>query len=220
MKRCSKCGVEKDPSNYHKDKRTTDGLNRQCKACWSAYRKAKYPQVKEYYADKCKRWREQNNQYNKDRNKQWMQDNKERRKAYKRKYRSENRDAINAYKRKQLARDMKNPIYRLEQSLRRKLRKCVKKVVIGSYTKASVELLGCDLEFFKQYLEEQFTTGMTWDSYGPKGWHMDHIIPVCSFDLSNPDEVARCFRYTNIQPLWAEDNAAKGSKIPQELLDE
>jgi hypothetical protein len=71
-------------------------------------------------------------------------------------------------------------------------------------------LLGCTLEFLKGYLEAQFVEGMTWDNYGE--WHIDHIIPCADFDLSNPVAQETCFHYSNLQPLWAEDNLKKGNK--------
>jgi len=66
------------------------------------------------------------------------------------------------------------------------------------------------LDFLKQYLKKQFRPGMTWDNYGK--WHIDHIIPCCKFDLSKPKEQQKCFHYTNLQPLWAEENRKKGRK--------
>ena len=61
------------------------------------------------------------------------------------------------------------------------------------------------------HLEAQFKPGMTWDNYGLKGWHVDHIRPCASFDLRDPEQQRRCFHYTNLQPLWAEENLKKGS---------
>jgi hypothetical protein len=71
------------------------------------------------------------------------------------------------------------------------------------------ELIGCSVEFLKQYLESKFKPGMSWDNYGYRGWHIDHIRPLSSFDLTNLDQQKIAFHYTNLQPLWAEENLAK-----------
>ena len=79
--------------------------------------------------------------------------------------------------------------------------------------KKTLELTGCTLEFLYNYLESKFTKGMSWDNYGKFGWHIDHIIPCSSFDMSNPEEQKKCFHYTNLQPLWWLDNLKKSNKI-------
>jgi len=60
------------------------------------------------------------------------------------------------------------------------------------------------------YLEKMFTDGMTWDNYGQ--WHLDHIRPCASFDLSDVEQRKACFHFTNLQPLWAKDNLIKGTQ--------
>jgi len=67
-------------------------------------------------------------------------------------------------------------------------------------------LLGCSIEDFKKHLESQFKEGMTWKNHGRKGWHIDHIQQCCTFDLTNEDEQRKCFHYSNLRPLWAEEN--------------
>jgi hypothetical protein len=67
-------------------------------------------------------------------------------------------------------------------------------------------------DLFK-HLESKFTEGMSWSNYGYKGWHVDHIKPCASFDLSDPEEQKKCFHYTNLQPLWWYDNFKKGAKL-------
>jgi len=75
------------------------------------------------------------------------------------------------------------------------------------------KLLGITIKELKTYLEGKFQQGMTWGNYGFYGWHCDHIIPLASFDLTNPEEQRKAFHYTNLQPLWAKDNLHKHSKI-------
>jgi hypothetical protein len=74
-----------------------------------------------------------------------------------------------------------------------------------------MELLGCSISDFRKYLEKQFSEGMTWDNHGFNGWHIDHIKPCASFDLTIPEEQQKCFHYSNMQPLWAQDNLSKSS---------
>lgn len=83
----------------------------------------------------------------------------------------------------------------------------------------SLKLVGCAVEELKIYLETIFYphpfTGeiMSWDNYGILGWHVDHIIPISSFNLSDKDQSLKACHYTNLQPLWAVDNLAKGDKL-------
>jgi hypothetical protein len=53
---------------------------------------------------------------------------------------------------------------------------------------------------------------MSWENYGLKGWHIDHIKPLEKFNLLDLEQLKRACHYTNLQPLWAEDNLSKGSK--------
>lgn len=91
------------------------------------------------------------------------------------------------------------------------LRARVRSVLNGNVKSAStMELLGCSMEFFKQHLENQFVENMTWDNYGD--WHIDHIIPCCSFDLSIAEEQKKCFNYVNLRPLWGYENLLKAQQ--------
>ena len=87
------------------------------------------------------------------------------------------------------------------------------KLVFNSIVKKNkkVEILGCTPEFLKEYLEKQFTEGMTWENHGLYGWHIDHIIPLSS--ATTKEEVIKLNHYSNLQPLWAIDNLKKGGII-------
>lgn len=103
-----------------------------------------------------------------------------------------------------------NPQYRLKCNLRSRLSKAIKNQ--NTNKSANTEkLIGCSIEELKHYIENKFTEGMTWENYGK--WHIDHIIPCSSFDLTIKEEQYKCFHYTNLQPLWASDNLKKGNKI-------
>lgn len=54
---------------------------------------------------------------------------------------------------------------------------------------------------------------MSWDNYGFSGWHIDHILPLASFDLTDPAQQSECFNFKNLRPLWAKDNLSKGAKV-------
>lgn len=102
---------------------------------------------------------------------------------------------------------LKDPTKRLIQNLRNRLYFSLKGKTKFSTT---LELVGCSIEELWQHLESQFQPGMTKENYGK--WHVDHKIPCASFDLSESTQQKQCFHYTNLQPLWAEDNFKKGKK--------
>jgi hypothetical protein len=83
----------------------------------------------------------------------------------------------------------------------------------NSKTSSTFNLLGCTIDKFINYMEDLFAPGMTWDNHGLHGWHIDHIKPCAAFDLTRKEEQKQCFHYTNLQPLWAEDNRRKGAQF-------
>lgn len=77
----------------------------------------------------------------------------------------------------------------------------------------SFSMVGCPVGFLRSYIEAKFEKGMTWDNYGE--WHVDHIRPCASFDLSDKEQVIQCFNWRNLQPMWASENSSKGSNYAQ-----
>jgi hypothetical protein len=75
----------------------------------------------------------------------------------------------------------------------------------------TITILGCSIRDFIRHIESKFLTGMTWDNYGKMGWHIDHIKPCATFDLTRPEDQRICFNYRNLQPLWGIDNLRKNS---------
>jgi len=71
--------------------------------------------------------------------------------------------------------------------------------------------LGCSVSFLVKYIEGLWIKGMSWENRGRGSgkWEIDHKIPCCSFDMSDPKQQKDCFHYSNLQPLWYEDDLLK-----------
>lgn len=132
----------------------------------------------------------------------WRLNNKEKISAYNSKYSKEHREEIN--KREKIKRDS-DPVYRMKLNLRKMTRRSIKNFNV----KGNSKLLGCSYSKVRDHLTKQFRDGMSWDNYGE--WHIDHIIPLASANTEK--EVEKLFHYTNLQPLWAEENLIKGNTI-------
>lgn len=141
----------------------------------------------------------------KERRKRYVENNLEKVKEQRRLYKINNREKVTRYEREKRRSD---PRYRLNSSLNS---------LIGQYrrrynykgNKTTKEILGCDIDFFIEYISEKFTEGMTMDNYGE--WTIDHIIPISQ--VKTQEDIEKLNHYTNLQPLWAKENSSKGKKI-------
>jgi hypothetical protein len=105
--------------------------------------------------------------------------------------------------------------FKLRHQLRVRLNGIVaKNQKVGS----AVNDLGCSTQYLKKHIESKWQPGMTWDNWTKDGWHIDHIRPLSSFDLSDRSQLLQACNYTNLQPLWATDNLIKGSKVGGDLF--
>jgi len=82
----------------------------------------------------------------------------------------------------------------------------------GGYKKQdrAYNMLGCTFDYFKNYIESLFKSGMSWENRSE--WHLDHIIPIAS--AKTYEEIVKLNHYTNFQPLWAKENQLKGAQLP------
>lgn len=205
MKTCKKCKVEKEFSDFSKQKKGKNGYRSNCKKCISQSSK-KYS--KQYHLDnkvnlnkKNKDYRLNNKEKVKEYNKEYRLNNKEKSKEYN----LNNKDKNNE---RQKNRKLNEPLFKLIVNTRSLIGSSIRN---NGYSKKSktYEILGCSFEQFKAHLESQFTEGMTWSIYGQ--WHLDHIYPVSR--AIDEEHLIKLNHYTNFQPLWAEDNIKKGNKI-------
>lgn len=101
--------------------------------------------------------------------------------------------------------------YRLRHNLSTRLWRAARRDGVRKSNRTAA-LIGCSIDELRACLEKQFKPGMSWENYGPV-WHVDHIKPCVSFDLTKPEQQRECFHFSNLQPLFAEDNLKKGCKI-------
>lgn len=76
-----------------------------------------------------------------------------------------------------------------------------------------MELVGCDLTFFKSHLKSLWQEGMSWDNYGHGlwKWSIDHNPPLAMYDMEDVEQQKIAFHWTHSFPMWNSENCAKGS---------
>jgi hypothetical protein len=214
---CTQCGLEKELFKFEKRSASKDGHNASCKVCRNFY----YENNKERRKECKKIWRENNKEYsreyyykNQEYYKQCSRDyykkNREVKLQYSKDYSKNNRESINKKIKNKSDKD-------INFKLNRRIRATINTEINRNRNKntksyKTLELLGCSISEARSYLESKFLEGMSWDNHGLKGWHIDHIKPLASFDLTDPEQQKQAFHYTNLQPLWWQENLQKGSK--------
>ena len=184
---CSKCKEIKDVSNFNKSNRNKSGLRAECKKCQNNYYKHNTEKIK-------------------NRRKERYIENADKELVRNKKYYNKNKSEI--IKNLTIKRKT-NPIFRLKNNMRSRLIQFLKSNNLHKDNQ-TFDIVGCSPEFLKEYLEKQFTEGMSWDLVG-NHIHIDHIIPLSS--SNNKDEIYKLCHYTNLQPLWSKDNLKKSNKI-------
>ena len=113
--------------------------------------------------------------------------------------------------------------FKIAAALRTRLNHAINDQKVGS----AVNDLGCSISKLKIYLQLKFIRNprklkqtMNWDNWTRDGWHIDHIKPLSSFNLTNPEELKKACHYSNLQPLWAKDNLKKGNKLLSDTIVE
>jgi hypothetical protein len=181
MKLCNHCKTEKEYSEFNKDRYSRDGFDNECRECHSYFNKI---------------WRLKNLDKCLNQSREWKRNNKEKNLATTKKWQKKQFDT--------------NSDYALAHSLRTRLNQALR----SNYKAGSaVKDLGCSIEEFRKHIEHQFKPGMSWNNRGRWGenvWHIDHIKPLSKFDLTNREEFLKACHYSNLQPMWCDENNIKG----------
>ena len=234
MKICTKCLVEKEESEFHKNKNKKDGLHIWCKECKKQYNKeynAK-PEIKEKRKQHNEQWRSilENKQYQKD----WRHrsENKEKLKQYQKKYeakpgikekKKQHRTLPEIKKRKnQLEKEKRllDPCFKLKKNISRAICKYFKNSGGSKQGSSILSKLPYTMQELKIHIESLWEPWMNWGNHGSydpnkRTWRIDHIRPHSSFRYDNMDcqEFKDCWVLSNLKPLEAMENIKKGIKI-------
>lgn len=193
MKPCKACEQIKPFAEFRK-KSGIDKYESCCKECSRAAARAHYAENTSAYADSGKKYRDRNS---------------EAISAKKAEYARKNRQATTDRQARWAKEKRKvDPLFALKARLRSMLSDVFRN---GGYTKKAkaVEILGCDWHDLQRHIERQFTKGMSWENRG--AWEIDHIVPLATAKTEADIISLNCF--TNLRPMWAAANNAKGDTI-------
>lgn len=228
QKTCSKCGATKLLAEFYRKK---DGLNGRaaiCIACDKANGAAYYRANTASVAARGRRWSRQNSERHRSLQAAWYENNRDHVNAASIAWRAENRERTreaarlryqaNSEKERARARAARaTPEGSINDRVRRMVNLSIQRG--GKCGKSTFDALGYSLEDLLSHLETKFLAGMTWENRHL--WHIDHIKPLAAFSFAtvNDPEFGEAWSLSNLRPLWAADNLAKGAKW-QPAIDE
>jgi hypothetical protein len=191
---CTKCKIEQSLDNFNIEKRLKSGLTSSCKKCISERYKKYYLTIQNKKKSQSKERRISCKEKVNESNRKWRQNNIEKAKSTAR---------LNYN-----VKIKNNPKFALRQRIKRLIQLALTTKTTRKNSKTEI-ILGCTIDYFKRHIEKQFTDGMNWDNR--KDWHLDHITPMAS--AKDYNEMIRLNHFTNLRPLWADENMSKSDKI-------
>jgi hypothetical protein len=222
FKICTKCKIQKEYTQFVKDKHNKTGYKSHCKSCVKEYQLTVKDSFKEYQ----KKWQEENKEKRKEyrqnhyilnkentlnKCKIWYNNNKEKKLNSCKEYKKNNLEKFKNYQKDYVKNKRQNDdVFKFKSNVRNLIGLSFKRGKNNFIKKlSSEEILGCTIEEFRNYIALQFKSGMNFKNYGE--WHLDHIVPLSI--AKSEEEIIKLNHYTNFQPLWALDNLIKSDKI-------
>ncbi len=192
---CKECGIEKSEDAFayaNKEKGTRAG---KCKDCKNLQSKERYHNVKKHDPD-YKAMRKEYREENKDKlhklNSAWV---------------AKNRPRLNEKERNRRREDI---AFRVEKDLRTYMRRFFNK------ENHTFDYVGCTKEQLIDWFDfqtEHDEIDLTSD------YHIDHVVPCSSFDLTDETHRLICFNWSNLRLCSAQENLTKNNKIDTELIN-
>lgn len=103
--------------------------------------------------------------------------------------------------------------FRIHRLLKRRMQRCIQKI------KSTEDYIGTKFERVAEWLEYNFTDDMTWENHGTV-WDIDHVIPVCKWNLKDEKHIDMCFNWKNLSPMSSPVNRnTKREKIDKDQVE-
>jgi hypothetical protein len=213
--KCTECKDIKSFDKFNKSKNQPNGLHAKCKDCRKKYRL----ENRTHIIEKSRKYYNNNKNSLLVKNSIYRKDNKDIINTQRKEYRNrpeiklhikeKNKEYLPIRKIKIKERRKVDKDFQLSEIIRSKYHKMIK----GRDTSYR-EVLGCDFKIFRKWLEFQFNENMNWDNLGSY-WQIDHILAINLFDNFDTNELNKrvCFNWTNLQPLFKNENRQKSDKL-------
>lgn len=215
VRTCTECKQAKPATLqfFHSHIGAQGGLNPRCKECRKAETRAYYLANTERLKQNARQWQKDNPEKANAKKAAWAKKNEDREKQRKRDYKDRNREILRKREAARIKqRELTDPAFRLRRLMSRRMWMSLRNAKDGwSWEK----LVGYTRSDLHAHLERQFTKGMSWEAFAAGKIHIDHILPVASFNYTTPHdpEFQACWCLANLRPMWAKENCSKGAKI-------
>ena len=242
IKRCIKCGEEKESKEFPKRKLSKDGFRNDCKKCYNKQKKEWAENNPEKYKEYGIKWRKNNYgikwrknnpekvrkskekwaKNNQDKikklHKKWRKNNSGKYKEYGIEWRKNNFEKYKEWRRKYMFKRIKTNIhFRLKSNISCLIRARLKKRLLSKNRKSTFSFLPYTIDDLIKHLESLFQPWMNWQNYGNKSgcWCIDHRYPDSLFNYTSvkDEEFQKCWALENLQPMEFIKNIKKGNRI-------
>lgn len=142
--------------------------------------------------------------------KKWAEENPERMTELQADWYQNNKEDIN---KKNVDRYQNDPIYKLTKKHHQLLQNAIK----SNGGDKIIKHVKCSRTEFKTWTGYCFDDNMDFDNYG-KDWHIDHVIPIKQFDLTDKKQIKLCFNWRNTMPITAKKNMNKKANVDLEQI--
>jgi hypothetical protein len=209
-KTCTRCGTEKDESQFVRRNALKSGRTAHCRACQAKATREWQKENPGKVNAANRRWRKAHPEQVKAAHQIWSAS--EKKKESDRRWRRENPEKSLASINRAAAVRLSTLKGRLSLRAASAIRSSLKPGAKAN--RHWEELVSFTIDQLKSHLEKLFTPEMSWDNYGTY-WSIDHKIPVAAFNFERPDDIdfRLCWSIKNLQPMEKLANISKSDRI-------